>query len=80
MSLPDNEFKTRIKKVQDLAQKHNVDFIFVYFDEYNVMNGRFLTGWCPTVERGAAIISNYCEPFLIGGPEAETICTRWNPR
>ncbi len=70
MSLPDNEFKTRIKKVQDLAQKHNVDFIFVYFDEYNVMNGRYLTGWCPTVERGAVIVSNYCEPFLIGGPEA----------
>jgi len=70
MSLPDNEFKLRIEKVKKLASKHDIDFIFVYFDEYNVMNGRYLTGWCPTIERGAVIVSNYCEPFLIGGPEA----------
>lgn len=71
MSLPDNEYKTRIEKVKKLAADKELDFIFVYFDEYNVMNGRYLTGWCPTIERGAAIISNYCEPFLIGGPEAQ---------
>ncbi|MCG2788617.1 MAG: M24 family metallopeptidase, partial [Actinomycetia bacterium] len=71
MSLPDNEYKIRIDKVKKLAQEKNLDFVFVYFDEYNVMNGRYLTGWCPTIERGAAIISNYCEPFLIGGPEAQ---------
>lgn len=71
MSLPDHEFKTRIEKVNKLASEKNLDFIFIYFDEYNVMNGRYLTGWCPTVEKGAVIISKYCEPFLIGGPEAE---------
>jgi len=71
MLLPDNEFNARISKVKKLAADMNLDFIFVYFDEYNVMNGRYLTGWCPTIERGAAIVSNYCEPFLIGGPEAE---------
>ncbi|MBN1299320.1 MAG: aminopeptidase P family protein [Actinobacteria bacterium] len=70
MSLPDNEFTARIEKVKEIAAKNNLDFIFVYFDEYNVMNGRYLTGWCPTIERGAVIVSNYCEPFLIGGPEA----------
>ena len=71
MSLPENEYNIRINKVKKLAQDSNLDFVFVYFDEYNVMNGRFLTGWCPTVERGAVIISSYCEPFLIGGPEAQ---------
>lgn len=71
MSLPDNEFNMRIEKVKKLAEDNNVDFVFVYFDEYNVMNGRYLTGWCPTIERGAVIVSNYCEPFLLGGPEAE---------
>ena len=70
MSLPDNEFKSRLERVKELAAKNGLDFIFIYFDEYNVMNGRYLTGWCPTVERGAVIVSNYCEPFLIGGPEA----------
>ncbi|MCL6087335.1 MAG: M24 family metallopeptidase [Actinobacteria bacterium] len=71
MSLPDNEYKIRIDKVKKLAADKKLDFIFVYFDEYNVMNGRYLTGWCPTVERGAVIVSNYCYPFLIGGPEAQ---------
>ena len=71
MSLPENDFNIRIGKVKKLAEDKNLDFIFVYFDEYNVMNGRYLTGWCPTIERGAAIISNYSEPFLIGGPEAQ---------
>ncbi|MHB1346073.1 MAG: M24 family metallopeptidase [Candidatus Humimicrobiaceae bacterium] len=71
MSLPEKDFNIRIGKVKKLAEDKNLDFIFVYFDEYNVMNGRYLTGWCPTIERGAAIISNYSEPFLIGGPEAQ---------
>lgn len=71
MLLPDNEYKIRIEKVKNLAQQKNLDFIFVYFDEYNIMNGRYLTGWCPTIEKGAVIVSNYCEPFLIGGPEAQ---------
>ena len=70
MSIPDYEFKQRLEKVKELLNKNNLDFLLIYFDEYNVMNGRYLTGWCPTIERGAVIISNYCEPFLIGGPEA----------
>ena len=70
MSLPKYELDMRLGKVKGLIDKHNLDFLFVYFDEYNVMNGRYLTGWCPTVERGAVVVSNYCEPFLIGGPEA----------
>jgi Xaa-Pro aminopeptidase len=70
MSLPKEELDARIQKVKGLIEERGLDFVFVYFDEHNVMNGRYLTGWCPSVERGAAIISQYCDPFLIGGPEA----------
>jgi Xaa-Pro aminopeptidase len=70
MSLPENELAARIQKVKKLIDKENLDFAFIYFDEFNVMNGRYLTGWCPSVERGAVIVSNHCDPFLIGGPEA----------
>jgi len=70
MSLPRAEYEARIGKVKKLVDKKGLDFIFVYFDEFNVMNGRYLTGWCPSVERGAVIVSNYCAPFLVGGPEA----------
>ena len=70
MSLPREELESRIATVRGLVDEQELDFVFVYFDEHNVMNGRYLTGWCPSVERGAVIVSNYCEPFLIGGPEA----------
>jgi len=70
MSLPNSELGSRIKKVKNLIDENELDFLFVYFDEYNVMNGRYLTGWCPSIERGAVILSNYYDPFLIGGPEA----------
>jgi Xaa-Pro aminopeptidase len=70
MSIPENEFRSRCLRAEELLKRNGVDILFVYFDEYNVMNGRYLTGWCPTIERGAVIVSGYREPFLIGGPEA----------
>lgn len=70
MSLPVSERDNRIQSVKQLLEKNDLDFAFVYFDEYNVMNGRYLTGWCPSVERGAVIVPRDAEPFLIGGPEA----------
>jgi Xaa-Pro aminopeptidase len=73
MTLPDKEFDSRISKVKNLAKEKGLDFIFIYFDEYNVMNGRYLTGLWPTIERMAVVVSNYSEPFLIGGPEAGPI-------
>lgn len=86
MSLPQKEYEARVAKARALAEQKGFDFLFVYFDEFNVMNGRYLTGWCPSVERGAVIVSSYGEPFLVGGPEAgpyakldsaikETVCS-----
>ena len=63
MSLPRKEFEQRMGKVRHLVDRKGLDLIFVYFDELNVMNGRYLTGWCPSVERGAVIVSNDCEPL-----------------
>ena len=70
MALPAYELDRRIDAVRGLLEINNLDFVFVYFDELNVMNGRYLTGWAPSVEKGAVIVSKYCDPFLIGGPEA----------
>lgn len=70
MSLPKQEYQQRISKTLSVIENNNLDFLFIYFDEYNVMNGRYLTGWCPSVERGAVVVSPYNDPFLIGGPEA----------
>jgi len=70
MALPEQEKNKRIEKVRHMIDQKGLDFVFVYYDEFNVANGRYLTGYCPTIERGAVIVSNYCDPFLIGGPEA----------
>jgi Xaa-Pro aminopeptidase len=70
MSMPRSEYESRVQKARELAREKGLDFLFVYFDEFNVMNGRYLTGWCPSVERGAVIVSDHSEPFLVGGPEA----------
>jgi Xaa-Pro aminopeptidase len=70
MSIPNSEMEGRARRALRLAEENGADFLFVYYDEYNVMNGRYLTGWCPTIERGAVIISRFRDPFLIGGPEA----------
>jgi Xaa-Pro aminopeptidase len=70
MSLPQPEYESRIRRVRNLIAERELDLLFVYFDEFNVMNGRYLTGWCPSVERGAVIVSPHCDPFLVGGPEA----------
>jgi len=70
MSIPKSEQQARFASALSLAERSKVDFLFVYYDEYNVGNGRYLTGWCPTIERGAVIVSGFRAPFLIGGPEA----------
>lgn len=46
MALPQTEKDLRIKAVEKLLEDKGLDFAFVYFDEYNVMNGRYLTGYC----------------------------------
>ncbi len=70
MSIPQQEFSSRIAKVKQILDRQDLDLLFIYFDEFSVMNGRYLTGWCPSVEKGAVIVSRQAEPFLVGGPEA----------
>ena len=43
----------------------------MYFDELNIANGWYLTGWCPQFEKGAVLVPAVGEPILLGGPESE---------
>src|SRR5699024_2575504 len=49
----------------------NLDIALVYFDEFNIGNGWYLTGWCPQFESGAVLVPRSGEPLLLGGPESE---------
>lgn len=65
------EHKSRILKVKALLEKDDLDFAFVYYDEFNLANGWYLTAWCPQFESGAVLVPREGEPLILGGPESE---------
>ncbi|MCL5986993.1 MAG: Xaa-Pro peptidase family protein [Actinobacteria bacterium] len=71
MSIPDYEYKARMSRVQNILKEKEIDVALVYFDEYNHMNGNYLTGWYPFLDRSAIVIPQEGDPVLIGGPESE---------
>jgi Xaa-Pro aminopeptidase len=48
-----------------------LDIVLVYYDELNVGNGWYLTGWCPQFESGAVLVPRQGDPMILGGPESE---------
>ena len=65
------EHSTRVNKVKEILDKNNLDFAFVYYDEFNLANGWYLTAWCPQFESGAVLIPKEGKPMILGGPESE---------
>ena len=65
------ESDKRIGQVKSLLKAKNLDIALVYYDEFNIGNGWYLTGWCPQFESGAVLIPRTGSPRLLGGPESE---------
>jgi len=65
------ESNARIAQVRDLLKKQHLDVALVYYDEFNIGNGWYLTGWCPQFESGAVLIPREGDPLILGGPESE---------
>jgi Xaa-Pro aminopeptidase len=65
------ECQSRIAKVKDLLKAKDLDVALVYYDEFNIGNGWYLTGWCPQFESGAVLIPRSGVPRILGGPESE---------
>ena len=65
------ESDKRIAQVKSLLKAKNLDIALVYYDEFNIGNGWYLTGWCPQFESGAVLIPRTGVPRLLGGPESE---------
>lgn len=61
----------RVEQVKAILQAKDLDFAFVYYDEFNVGNGWYLTAWCPQFESGAVLIPRSGRPMILGGPESE---------
>ncbi|HCS74826.1 MAG TPA: hypothetical protein DIW17_13245 [Clostridiales bacterium] len=65
------ETNKRISELRKILSAENLDAALVYYDELNIANGWYLTGWCPQFEKGAVLIPKVGEPLLLGGPESE---------
>jgi Xaa-Pro aminopeptidase len=66
-----SESEARLAKVRELLAAKNLDLALVYYDEFNIGNGWYLTGWCPQFESGAVLVPRTGAPMLLGGPESE---------
>lgn len=65
------ESNSRIAKVKEILKSKELDAALIYYDEFNIGNGWYLTGWCPQFESGAVLIPRTGEPRILGGPESE---------
>jgi Xaa-Pro aminopeptidase len=63
--------KERVARVRSLLREKRLDAALIYYDELNVANGWYLTGWCPQFEKGCVLLPLNGEPLLLGGPESE---------
>ena len=65
------EKDARLSRVRDILAVKGLDAALVYYDEFNIGNGWYLTGWCPQFESGAVLVPKVGDPMLLGGPESE---------
>lgn len=65
------ESEARIARVREILKSNDLDIALVYYDEFNIGNGWYLTGWCPQFESGAVLIPRTGTPRILGGPESE---------
>lgn len=65
------ESQNRINKVVKLLNDTNTDIAVIYFDELNLANGWYLTGWVGQFEKGSVLVGRDGTTMLLGGPESE---------
>lgn len=69
--LPLDEQAPRIERLRRIMADQDLDIALVYYDEFNIGNGWYLTGWCPQFESGAVLVPRTGPCLLLGGPESE---------
>jgi len=69
--IEEKEFERRKFAVIDILGKNNLKAGLVYYNELNIGNGWYLSGWCPQFESGAILVTEDGYTAILGGPESE---------
>ena len=72
IEIPLNEFGERIKKVQRVMQRENLDSLLVFSNEAEPYYVRYFADYWPAFETTAVMIPKSGDPALLIGPEAGT--------
>jgi len=71
-SIPDGEYKERIKKVQEAMKAEGYDLILTYGNEAEPQFVRYFSNYWPSFETAGVLISQQGDPLLLIGPESYT--------
>ena len=69
--LTKDECEARLARFRKILDHQDLDLALVYYDEFNIGNGWYLTGWCPQFESGAVLVPRKGAAMILGGPESE---------
>ena len=71
-SIPDYEYKERVKKVQQAMKKEGYDLILTYGNEAEPQYVRYFSNYWPSFETAGVLIAQEGDPLLLIGPESYT--------
>ena len=71
-SIPLEEYKERVKKVQATMKKEGYDIILAYGNEAEPQFVRYFSAYWPSFETAGVIIAKEGDPILLIGPESYT--------
>ncbi len=79
ITIPREEFVSRIARVQEHLEARGLDALMVYGDEYRKENLRYVSNFWPIFERSACFIPRSGEPLLAVAPEGEKYAREMTP-
>ncbi len=71
ITIPDSEYRLRIRKFQENIRAAGLDAALVHGNESDFANVRYLTEYWPTFEAGGVFVPAEGTPVLLIGPESE---------
>jgi len=69
--IEEKEFKRRKDNIVGILKENKLKAGLIYYDELNIGNGWYLSGWCPQFESGSILVTDEGYAAMLGGPESE---------